>query len=409
MKILGLLDEVLADKSLHLDVFAYDLSEPQVITSLLQLAKEGRVRVILDNASLHKSTAKKAAPEDLFEKSFNQVAKAGAAIKRGKFGRYSHDKVMIVSDTSGGRKVLTGSTNFSITGIYVNSNHVIIFDDPKVASQYRDVFDASWNGDVKLKTFLATKLSTQVFSASSNQTPVTEITFSPHGADFAEKILDGLVDRVRQEAKTTNGSVFFAVMELDTKATGPVYPALRELHADQDIFSYGITDTTQGTQLYTSRSKKGVLVTGKPGSTQLPPPFNQIKQIGPGHQIHHKFVVCGFNGANPVVYCGSSNLALGGEEENGDNLIAIHDGGIATAFAIEALALVDHFDFLDKAASTKGRGKSKRKAVLSIAANSPSKRQLAASAGWFLGTTDAWVDSYYDPHDLHFVDRQLFG
>jgi hypothetical protein len=33
----------------------------------------------------------------------------------------------------------------------------------------------------------------------------------------------------------------------------------------------------------------------------------------PGHEIHDKFVVCGLNGQDPVVYCGSSNLASGGE------------------------------------------------------------------------------------------------
>ena len=57
-------------------------------------------------------------------------------IKRGKFGRYAHDKVFIVSDGSGAKKVLTGSTNFSVTGLYVNSNHVLIFDDAKVAGIY---------------------------------------------------------------------------------------------------------------------------------------------------------------------------------------------------------------------------------------------------------------------------------
>ena len=121
-----------------------------------------------------------------------------------------------------------------------------------------------------------------------------------------------------------------------------------------------------------------------------------------GHQVHHKFVVCGFNGSDPVVYCGSSNLALGGEEANGDNLIAIHDGGVATVFAIEAIALVDHFEFLDRAASTAKR-QTKPKAKFA------SKQQLAASAGWFLSTDDSWVDPYFDPKDLHFVDRQLFG
>ena len=53
---------------------------------------------------------------------------------RGKFSRYAHDKVFIVSQQGDRReKVLTGSTNFSVTGLYVNSNHVLVFNDPKVA------------------------------------------------------------------------------------------------------------------------------------------------------------------------------------------------------------------------------------------------------------------------------------
>jgi hypothetical protein len=57
--------------------------------------------------------------------------------------------------------------------------------------------------------------------------------------------------------------------------------------------------------LYAPDKKTGVLVTGKPASTVLPPPFNQVPGVGAGHQVHHKFVVCGFNGPDAVVYCGS--------------------------------------------------------------------------------------------------------
>jgi hypothetical protein len=60
-----------------------------------------------------------------------------------------------------------------------------------------------------------------------------------------------------------------------------------------------------------------------------------------------------------VVYCGSSNLAGGGEAENGDNLLAIHDADVATAFAIEALGLVDHYNFLDRMAHPKARAPGK--------------------------------------------------
>lgn len=84
----------------------------------------------------------------------------------------------------------------------------------------------------------------------------------------------------------------------------------------------------EGTYLYKPGNTTGVLVTGKPVQTRLPAPFNQVPGIdGVGYQIHHKFVVCGFNGNDPVVFCGSSNVAQGGEEANGDNLLMISEHG----------------------------------------------------------------------------------
>src|SRR5262249_15273913 len=152
-----------------------------------------------------------------------------------------------------------------------------------------------------------------------------------------------------------------AVMEMDN-GTSPVYKALKSLHTNVDIFSYGISDNPGGIFLYRPQSTQGVLVTGKPVNTILPPPFNQVPGIGAGHQVHHKFVVCGFGGDDPVVFCGSSNLASGGEVANGDNLLAIHDDDVATVFALEALALVDHFDFLDRMSAGKNvKGKTKPK------------------------------------------------
>jgi hypothetical protein len=104
--------------------------------------------------------------------------------------------------------------------------------------------------------------------------------------------------------------------------------------------------------------------------------------------VHHKFVVCGFNTNDPVVYCGSSNLALGGEQLNGDNLLALHDPAVATVFAIEALGLIDHFHFLNR--STPAAEKEEQ-------ASTASKQQAAKSAGWFLSTSGRWAKRYFRP------------
>jgi len=411
-RVFEIANEALNDPTLTLDVFAYDLNEPDLLKIFLQLAQQGRMRMILDNATLHHD-AQSPKLEDQFETQFNKVAKAPAALLRGKFARFAHDKELIVRDATGPRKVLTGSTNFSVTGLYVNSNHVLVFNDRSVAQQYADIFDQVWQQKVNGPAFAKSPAASKKFSFSSATVPPTDVTYSPHPAAFATTVLQGLADRVGQEAKTKNGSVLFAVMDIGVKNTGPVFPALRDLHEDQSIFSYGITDTTDGIALYKPGTTEGLLVTGKPASTQLPPPFDQVPGVGLGHQVHHKFVVCSFNTPDAVVYCGSSNLALGGEQANGDNLIAIRDPDIAVAFAIEALALVDHFHFLDSVqTSAKKTGQVPAKASSTVATNqtkSSSKQHQASAAGWFLGTTDLWVKPYYDPKDIHSVDRTLFG
>jgi hypothetical protein len=404
-KVFALLDEVRKDKKLRLDVFAYDLNEPDFARALIALAKQGRVRVILDDAGLHHSQAEPT-PEDHFEALFRDAAKAPAEIKRGKIKRFAHDKVLVLRTAAGPTKVLTGSTNFSVTGFYVNSNHVLVFDDPVVVSTYADVFQKVWDGEVKRAAFVDLPLSTAPTEVPKIGDPPMQITFAPHSEEVATKVLDGIVTRIRAEAKRAKGSgnVLFAVMSIDHKGKSAVWEALRDIHADDRIFSFGISDSPDGISLYEPRRKTGVLVTGKPVKTQLPPPFNQVPSIGLGHQIHHKFVVCGFNGPAPVVYCGSSNLALGGEQENGDNLLEIHDPDVVTAFAIEALALVDHFQFLNRAGEKSGDRASSR-------ARPPaaSRTRAAENAGWFLSTSDRWAAKYFDSGDLHDVDRRLFG
>ncbi|HET7832455.1 MAG TPA: phospholipase D-like domain-containing protein [Gallionella sp.] len=399
-RIFEFLNEVRNDPAQYLSVFAYDLNEPDICEVLLELAKQGRVRIILDNAALHHS-ASSPEPEDEFEAEFCKVAKDPADILRGHFKRYAHDKVFISFTKDRALKVLTGSTNFSVTGLYVNSNHVLVFEDEAVALEYGQLFQTVWDAGVKATKYLASPFESLVYSVPETNLPKVSVTFAPHEETTVDTILGGIVKRIEAEdgKHDPEGSVLFAVMEIDN-GTSPVYKALQETHAHQDVFSMGISDSNAGISLYRPGDKEGILVTGKPGSSILPPPFDQVRTIGAGHQIHHKFVVCGFNGDDPTVYCGSSNLAQGGEASNGDNLLEIHDADVAAAFAIEALSLVDHFQFLNRLATPEESRSTKPMPA--------SKKEAAQNAAWFLSTTDSWTKPYFDPSDLHYADRQLF-
>jgi len=403
-RILGLLDEVRDDPTLTLDVLAHDLDEPDVCAALLHIGGSGRARIILDDGPCHHD-ADEPTPEDRFGAVF--AARAGAeALKRGRFGRSAHGKVMVVSDAAGPRTVLTGSTGFSVTGVYVNANHVLVFDDRQVALTYAGIFDQAWKGGATASDFAASRWGREAFDFDRDRRGEARvsITFSPHWRDVAQQTLDRVVDRVRQEAKVVappRGSVFFAVTDSEEADENQVCDALNAVHTDCDVFSYGISDAARGVGVYPVGTQSGLLATAGAGQPLLARPFREVPRVA-GHEVHHQFVVCGFRGPEPVVFCGSSDLTLGGEQADGNDLLAIQDADVATAFVIEAVMLVDHYRFLDRLSAKTGT------APAELAVH-PDKRTAAVSAGWFLGTTDAWTDESFDLRDPHCADRQLFG
>lgn len=108
--------------------------------------------------------------------------------------------------------------------------------------------------------------------------------------------------------------------------------------------------------------------------------------------IHDKFVVVDFNADNPTVFTGSSNLAAGGEEANGDSLAMIQDAAIANMFAIEAVALFDHYHF--------------RKVMQEVTVKEPPLTL------WYPGKPQAptaWWKAYYDLTKIQMRDRYLFA
>ena len=121
---------------------------------------------------------------------------------------------------------------------------------------------------------------------------------------------------------------------------------------------------------------------------QVPPPFDKEFTGGQGQVIHDKFIVIDVNDENPVVFTGSSNLADGGESQNGDNMLAIYDPGVARLFATEAVRLVDHYYF--------------RAAVSKATSVSP----LILSP---CGGQAKWWARDYDPQNMRNVQRLLFA
>lgn len=375
-----LLNETLANKKMSLDVFAFDLDEPVICAALLQLGAEGRCRIILDDASLHK---KEGQLEIVFTDQYLAAAQDDQSLQRGHFQSLSHSKVFIQKLNGKPVKVLTGSTNFSTNGFYINANHVLVLKNKIVAQLYADVFEQSF-GKALMKIFRDTALATQDHVIKEPSLPNMTIRFSPHTLPVTENIFAQICERITH----ADSDVLFAIM--NDRSESSIFDAIRVQLNAENVFTYGITDVIgdkKEIMLYKPGSKKGVRIAGRPGQFILPPPFNEEANT-PGIGIHHKFVVVNFKGSDPVVYCGSSNLAFKPEQKNGDNLIEIRDKGAVTVFAIEAIRLVDHFEFRNKQFLSQ-----QKKGLPAI------HLHASAEAGW--------VERYFDENDLKMMERVL--
>lgn len=375
--IFGILNDLTtapAFKTYTLDVLAYDLDEPDIIGAFAKLGK--RLRIIIDNSADHLagSSADQAAT--------TLIASAGAAnVKRMHFTRLQHNKVLIVRDASGKAvKALFGSTNFSFNGLYTQANNAIVFEDPTAAGLFEDVFNQAWTNPANFPT----TVGSQWHVATQTGMPPVEFCFSPHSA--AQMSLTPIANAI-DNAKT---SVFFAIAFLYLDPSGIVGDAITRLAAKK-LFSYGATE------------EDGKLKVTKPDGTlgivdfaylaaNTPKPFDQ-EWRSPGIHIHNKFVVTDFNTPAATVFTGSSNLSDGGEAENGDNLVKIQDPQIATAYAIQAVAIFDHLEF-----AVEMQAVGPKPEVITL------QKPVAIS-----GAKSSWFSKFYVANSQAEQDRLLFS
>jgi phosphatidylserine/phosphatidylglycerophosphate/cardiolipin synthase-like enzyme len=369
------------DQTAQVNVFAYDLDEPDVVAAICRLGKQRRLKAILDNAKLHTGAS---APEVAAAKMI--IAAAGAAnVRQGHFQRFQHNKVFIKRDHAGkAQKVLFGSMNFSVRGIYVQANNIIVVDDPATAGMFAQAFDEAFKDEVKAAPFRTSPIAKRYMVGSATDTadlPKFSLALSPHSDSSIS------LGPMSQRIRTSTSSVLFAVME--PSGSGPVLTTLRQIAGKPTIFSYGTVETDKGLAVQSPNGAMGVMTSFAALTRNVPPPFNKEFSGGPGMHVHDKFVVVDFNAANPTVFTGSSNLAAGGEEDNGDSLAMIEDASIATMYAIEAVAMFDHYHF-NKAAN---------------AATTATPLTL-----WSPGKSDTpWWKQYYDKTQIQMRDRCLFA
>jgi hypothetical protein len=378
------LKEVVDDPTVELDVFAFDLNEPDIVAQLEQLGP--RLRAIIDDSKGHNNddSAESQAAERL-------RASAGADhVKRTHFKHLQHHKVLIARRQGRPFKVLAGSTNFSFRGLYIQANNVLVFSAPEVAELFGTVFDAAFGNPAP---FTSDELASKWHLVLTQGNPPVHLCFSPHkSSNLSLNPVRGAIDQA-------TSSVLYSVAFLSQIKSGPTKDAFDRLMT-RPVFSYGVVD------------KRGNLEVKKPdGSTGLvdfaylaktaPEPFKREWSGGKGINVHHKFVVTDFSLPSAKVFTGSSNLAPSGEEKNGDHLIMIEDRKIAIGYAIEALRIFDHLHFRSR---MRDALKAPKKGKATKTADKLALRKPTAITG-----KAAWFDACYVANSQRERDRKLFS
>ena len=369
------LAEASGDQTTTLDVFAYDLNEPQIVRTLSSLGP--RLRLFQDDSDSHVA-AGRSHPLELDALRILRASAGADHVKVGHFSRFQHNKVMILRRDGRAVKVLSGSANFSVRGLYVQSNNVFVLDNADMAGVYAQAFDQAWS-DPSTSAFEANSVSQQWFAAGSPALPKFSVSLSPHRD--AGVSLGPVADAVR----AAKSSVLFAIMEIGA-GSGQLLDEIRRLPQRPELYAFGTTQRLDGALAVTKPGQQSPFIPFSYLKDRVPPPFQKEYSGGSGQVIHHKFVVVDFNDDAPKVFAGSSNLAEGGEKANGDNLVAIENARVAAAYAVEAVGLIDHYRF---------------RAVQQQATDESPLRLKTRS--------ERWAADFFDSTNPKFHERTLFA
>lgn len=376
------LDQCQADAAVFIDVFAYDLSEPEIVRRLEAFGP--RLRILIDDSDKHGKPA-----SDESNSAKRLAISAGASnVARHHFSGLQHNKVIIARRKSGNSAVpfavATGSTNFSLGGVYIQNNNVLLFRHADIAKLYADVFDVAFP---KAAGFSGKPVATQWFEKALPNAGTYRFCFSPHKK--ATLPMTPLANAINGAKK----SVFYAIAFRGAQS-GPADKALDALDPEK-LLVMGVANMAgkpKSQTLMVQLPGRGPIPFGPAALTKnLPEPFKSEWTGGGGIHMHHKFVICDFNGDKPVVFTGSSNLAAGGEQGNGDNLIEIRDPKVVVAYAVQAVSIFDHYGFRNRMKNAKTK---------------PAARDLSQPPA---PGKPAWWEASFEPDDYKYRDRLLFA
>jgi hypothetical protein len=390
----------------------YELTDDFLIKEIEKT--KGRIELILSNADGSKNVE----GDDGKTKSVKVYDKTNAAARKRlakslgaafhdrllpKGNYIGHNKFVVYVDSAGkARTVLTGSTNWTATGLCAQSNNVIVIDDRRIAERYLEYWnlllednaeqaaplrtaDAVVPPNIDLKTDAGTLRVWFSPNTKARQKPKDPPT-PPDMDDVFERIRgakDGVLFLVFNPGLPSILSEIVKVAEQREKAKKPFF--IRGAISDSQLSGKFATRVYNDSIL----TKPNRLITGIAG---IPDHFSfwekELAQLGHA-VIHDKIVVIDPFREDCCVITGSHNLGFKASYSNDENLVVLSGNRrVVEAYAAHVLDVVNHYNWRNKLVKDKKAGKK--------------------SSFTDLADKDSWQDKYFTGSFLASRDRFFF-
>ena len=308
-------------------------------------------------------------------------------------GHIGHNKFVVFEDATGKPKaVMTGSTNWTPTGLAGQSNNAMLIENDVIAAAYRDYWNdlkadtanfvtpnplseetrnvqgealRGANATKRIETTLSDGTSLVLWRSPNTHAKTKKAAVAP--PDLAE--VYGLIDKARD-------AIFFAVfLPSQSGKTSVIEEAIRIGAARQNVIVYGAVSDVMAMPNYVPPVRGG----GPHEKHTQPAVYNngvvhvvravalnkddvvggfESELLGVGKAIiHDKIVVIDPLSPDCAVILGSHNLGFKASYENDENLLIVRGNqALAQAYMTHVLDVYDHYRFRAKEREEKDKG-----------------------------------------------------
>jgi phosphatidylserine/phosphatidylglycerophosphate/cardiolipin synthase-like enzyme len=288
----GLFATLAGSAASSIDVALYDFNRVSVRDALLAAHGRGvNVRVVGDGED---------AVDPGYAPFYNSLVSAGITVITDTKTSLMHNKFAVFD----GQVTWTGSANFTDTGFTFNAENIVVITDTVVANIYGTEFNEMFSG----------KFSNDKIDNTGHNTVVggsaLEIAFAP---------TDGVQDRIAAALNSANSSIQVAMFTFTNDALGNALIAAHNRGVQVEVLLDQVAAGSAGGE----RDRlcgAGVAV--------------RVENFAA--KIHDKVaVVDAGTSSDPLVVTGSTNWTANAVQANDENLLIVHDAGLAADFAAE--------------------------------------------------------------------------